>query len=178
MDAHRVLLGSVILAVMIVTLIGSEPSITGFVPTETYAQNLDIDVSSSQRFILRPASGGIMEVGSLAISGSVTGPGLVNVYLSDGQAQWLVFTNKDKRGSSMESITGMYELDIQPGQRLSRIESLPDGYTATSGPFKTQCIETCVLPEDLFNKPYLYLDIVLEPGTSLHVDSIQFSSMS
>jgi hypothetical protein len=177
MKSHRLILTIGVFGVILGMLFFTQPSITGFVPTETYSQELDLDVYESQRFILRSGSD-VTTVASFAIAGSVDGLGLANVYLSDGETRWLVFSNKKKPGSAMEHITGMAALDIEPAAKLDEIESVPSGYVTESGAFTYECIETCVLDENLFNKPELYLDVILEPGTSLHISGIRFASMS
>ena len=178
MESHRLLLLVMVVVAIVAALFLSKPSITGFVPTETHVQSLNIDADESQRFILRPTDQKTLKLSALSLSGSVSGTGLVNIYLSDGTNKWLIFSNKRKQGSSMEQITGLavQELEIEPGQRLDTIESLPDGYSTEAGVFNNQCVETCILDEGMFNKPQLYLDVVIEPGTRLHVSSIRFTS--
>jgi len=70
------------------------------------------------------------------------------------------------------------DLNIASGERLNRIETLPSGYQTRSGAFQNQCLETCILDEDLFNKEQLFLDVVIEPGTSLHISEIRYSTSS
>lgn len=175
MESHRLILGVVVVGIIFAALLIGRPSITGFVPTETYSQELDIHVVESQRFILTSD----LKISSLALSGSVQGSGLVNVYLS-GTYKWLVYSNKKKERSSMEQITGMavQELDISPGEKLNVIETLPLGYKTDSGAFQNECIETCLFSEDLTNRAALYLDVIVEPGTNLHISGIRFSTGS
>ncbi len=179
MESHRLVLSVIVLTVIVVTLFLGKPSVTGFVSTETYTQSIDIDVFESQRFVLS-SDGQLLRLSSFSMAGSVNGNGLINVYLTDGAKKWLVFSNKKKPGSSMEQITGMAvsDLDIEPGEKLNRIETLPSGYQTASGAFQNECIETCVLDEEMLNKPELYLDVVVEPGTSLHISEIRYSAMS
>jgi len=179
MESHRLILGIVVMSAILVVLFGSNPSITGFVPTDIQTQQLDIDVFDSQRFVIS-SDDDILTLSSLSISGSVVGSGLVNIYLSDGQAQLLVYTNMRRRGSSMAHITGLAvnDLNIQPGEKLGTIESLPDNYQTRSGPFNNECYETCFLENGLFSQNELYLDVVIDPGTSLHISSIGFSLLS
>lgn len=180
MESQRLVLSVVVFTIIIVTLFLGKPSITGYVSTETFTQPLDIDVSESQRFALSAESGEFLRLSSFSMAGSVVGNGLVNVYLTDGARKWLAFSNRRKEGSSMDQITGMAvsELNIEPGDKLNRIETLPDGYQTRSGAFQNECLETCVLDEELFNKSQLYLDIIIEPGTSLHVSEIRYSTTS
>lgn len=176
MEKHRIILATIVLVAVVASLLIGKPSITGFVPTETYSQELNIDVSESQRFTLSADES--LKLSSLSVSGEVRGSGLVNLYLSDGSNRWLVYSNKKKPGSDMEIITGMAvrELDISSGPKIDRIESLPSGYKAVPGAFKDECAETCVLDDSLFSTSSAYLDVVLEPGTSLHISNIRFST--
>ena len=168
------LLGVIVFGIIFFTLLFSKPNITGFVPAEVFSQRLDIDVQSSQRFVLT-ADEGVLKLSSLSLSGSVIGDGLVNVYLSDGTAKWLVFSNKRRQGSSLEHITGLVALDIAPAEKINKIESLPPGYVAQSGVFNNECVETCVLDSSLFSRPVLFMDVIVEPGTSLHISELRFS---
>ncbi len=175
MEMHRLLLGVIVLGVIMVTLFLGKPSITGFVPTETVSQKLDIHVTESQRFVLT-ASSGALKLSSFALTGTVAGNGLVNVYLSDGSNKWLAFSNKKKQGTSLEQITGLVSLEIEPGERLDSIESLPDDYITEDGAFNKACAETCMLDESMFNKAQLFLDVIIEPGTTVHISELTFSS--
>jgi len=180
METHRWILTTFVFTMIVAMLFYGDPSITGFVPSETQSQGLDIDVTESQRFKLS-SNGEILKLTSLLLSGNVEGDGLVTVYLSDGEAQWLVYSNKKKLvSSSMAKITGMAvsELNIQPGKKLDYIVSLPQGYATESGIFDNVCIETCMLAEGLFDQSHLYMDVVIEPGASLHISGISFSVMS
>ncbi len=178
MESHRVVLGLIVVGIVFAALLLGKPSITGFVPTETYSQELNIEVSNSQRFILTASSHDVLKLSSLGISGNVQGPGLVNIYLSNGSHRWLLFSNKKKPGSDMEIITGMAvsELDIEPSNKIDKIESLPAGYKATPGSFKDQCAETCVLDDSAFTSEELYLDVIIEPGTTVHISSLRFAT--
>lgn len=177
MESHRLLLGVIVAGILVLVLSLGRPSITGFVPTETFSQSLDIDVFESERFVL--SSIGALKLSSLSLSGEVFGSGLVNVYLSDGDSKWLVFSNKKKKGSSMEHITGFAvgELNIAPGGKLDVVESLPDGYVVESGVFSAECLETCILDKSLFEKSELFLDVVIDPGAQLHISEIRFSTI-
>ena len=180
METHRLLLSVAVFAIIFVTLFTGKPTITGFVPTEAYSQELDLYIYESQRFVLTPSSGDLLKISSLSLTGDVNGPGLVNIYLTDDTQKWLVFSNKKKERSSMDHITGLtvHELDVIPGEKLHKIESVPVGYKVESGSFYNVCLETCVLDENLLNKPALYLDVILEPGTTFHISGIRFSTMS
>ena len=177
MESHRLLLVVMVVGAIVAALFFSKASITGFVPTETHTQQLNIDVSESQRFILKSVSDSALKLSSVSLSGAVSGSGLVNVYLSDGTKRWVVFSNKKKQGSAMQQITGLAvkELEIEPGEKLNTIESLPDGYRTETGVFNSQCVETCIIDENIMNAQQLYLDVIIEPGTALRISEITFS---
>jgi len=176
MEAHRLLLSMIVFGAVVGMLFVGKASITGFVPTAVASQELDINVYESQRYIL--SSPEISQLGSFALSGYVTGPGLVNVYLSDGATRLLAFSNKKKPGSSMEHITAMATLDIETNEMLNEIETLPAGYITGSGVFRNGCEDTCIIDEHLLVQQPLYLDIIVETGTSLHISEILFSTGS
>jgi len=155
--------------VLVTSLLVTDSGITGFVPTDLISQNVNLTVSSSERYSLKSDSNILT---SLSISGEVIGPGLVNVYLSNGNDERLVYSNKRKVSSAMQSITGLASLEIEPQGRIDRIDSLPDEYFAVSGAFETQCAQTCTISG--LSGPF-YLDFVVEPGTTIKISKIVFS---
>jgi len=173
MRTDRYILAVMVTALLVGTLVFTDPGITGYVPTELQSQSLDIDVFESQRFQLKALEG--LSLSSLSISGTVEGPGLVKIYLTNNKERLLVYSNLRKQGSSMEQITGMYQLELVPQRTLATIESVPEGYTTEQGVVSSQCIDTCVINEDLFDGSEWFLDIVIEPGTSLHISQLHFA---
>jgi len=172
----RVILAVTVFSILAATLFFGDSTITGYVPSETYQQELDIEVYESQRF--RLSSDEALRLSSFSISGEVFGVGLVNIYLSDGNTIWLVFSNKKKTGSAMEHITGFAigGLNIKSMGKINKIETLPEGFSTLSGKFYNECSETCVLDEAFFNKKELYLDIIIEPGAIVSIDKIKFTA--
>jgi hypothetical protein len=169
MDTTRLFVTLLVFGVLVTSLLVSDSGITGFVPTDTISQNVNLTASSSQRYSLKSDNNVLT---SLSISGEVVGSGLVNVYLSNGNEELLVYSNKRKISSAMQHITGLSALEIEPQGRLDRIDSLPGEYIATSGVFETQCAQTCVISG--ISGP-LYLDVVIDPGTTLTISKIVFS---
>ncbi len=172
MENHTLLLSVIILGVFVLTLAASQPSITGYVPTKTYSQNLDLNVNQSQRFFLESPE----IITSISLSGRVEGKGLVNVYLFDGVKRHMIYSNKRKKTSSMDKITGLATSDIivEPGQNLPDKEKLPAEFITIEGPFENACFETCVLA--LNNPSMLSLDVILDDDTKLYVSQITFST--
>ncbi len=175
MESQRLLLGVLVFGIMIAVLALGRPTITGFVPTAAYAQSLDISVSESQRFILKSSDGGSLGLNSLSLSGFVSGNGLVNVYLSDGSARFLIYSNREKKRSAMEHITGLavQEVLVVPGEKLDSIETVPDGYRTVDGGFQNECIETCLVSVDFGSQAFL--DVIIEPGVSLTLTELRFT---
>lgn len=161
--------------VMVAVLALGKPTITGFVPTAAYSQGLDIEVSESQRYILKSSNGGPLNFDSLSLSGFVSGSGLVNVYLSDGTTRLLVYSNKEKKRSAMEHITGLavQNVLVLPGDKLDAIETISDDYRTTTGGFQNECVDTCLLSVDFGSQAFL--DIIVEPGVSLTLTELRFT---
>jgi len=171
METHRIILSLIVCGIIVASLMWGEPSVTGFVPTETFSQELDIFVDGSQRFSL--SSDEPLYLTAFSISGLIKGPGLVNVYLVSNNGKSLVYSNKKKPVSSMESITGMSVLTIEPTQRIDKIEVLPPGYKTQSGVFQNECSETCILQGEQLP---MYLDVIIEPGTTVQISEIRFAN--
>jgi hypothetical protein len=169
MDATRLFVTLLVCGVLVTSLLVADSGITGFVPTDTISQNVDLVISSSQRYSLKSDSEILT---SLLISGEVIGDGLVNVYLSNGRSELLVYSNKQKISSSMHHITGLAALEIEPQGRLDRIDSLPGDYVSVGGAFESQCSQTCVISG--LSGPF-YLDFIVDPGTTLKISKIVFS---
>ena len=172
MESHRVVLSLLIVIALVGTMFLSNPTITGYVPTEVESQQLALTVDESQRFLLR--SNNSIEFSAFSVSGEVKGSGYVAVSLVSNKNKRLVFSNKRKQGSSMEQITGLSALEISEDGKLGRIETVPSGYETWSGAFQTQCVETCVLEPSEFDRKEAYLEISIEPGTVLTISELQF----
>lgn len=177
MESDRLILTLSVVIVIITVLALGKPTITGYVPTQTHSQNLNIDVGQSQRFTLM-APNGTLKLSSFSVSGTVTGSGLAKVYLSDGNNNWLVFTNAKRKTSPMKHITGLAtsELLLQPGEKLEEATTIPAGLIAEEGNFENECIETCILDEKLSPIEKIYLDAIVQPGTNLHISEITFTA--
>lgn len=179
MESHSLLLSIAVLFLMVTVLVTTQPNITGFVPTTTHSQTLDLVNSETKRYSLTP-SFGELKLASFAVSGNVAGSGLVNIYLTDGEQQkLLVYTNKRKAKSNLAHITGYVPADliISPGEPLNETETLPNGYTTQSGTFTSVCIETCVLGQRFIDKKELFLDVVIEQPATVHITEMVFSTL-
>lgn len=168
MDANRLFVTFLVCGVLLTTLLVSDSGITGFVPTETISQNVNLEISSSSRYELKTNG----TLSSLSLSGEVVGNGLVNIYLSNGNQEFLVFSNKRKVSSAMQHITGLSVMELKPKERLDRIDSLPEGFVTAQGAFESQCVQTCVL--NGFSGS-AHLDVVVDPGTTIKINKIVFS---
>lgn len=179
MNKERVVLAIIVAGILIFAIAALQrPSITGFVPTTVYSQNIELSVGESGFFWLKSADGNPLRLTSLSISGSVEGDGVASVYLYTPQdSRLLVYSNLKKIGSAMAPITGMAsrELLIVSDEPSNAIESVPSGYEAVAGPFDSACMETCILPLGVFNQTQYKLEIVVTPGTVLKLTEIRFT---
>ncbi|PIN74802.1 hypothetical protein COV18_06315 [Candidatus Woesearchaeota archaeon CG10_big_fil_rev_8_21_14_0_10_37_12] len=177
MNTHRIILSITVVAIVVFVLF-SRPSITGYVATETHYQNLDITVDESQQLDLswQTAPSKLLAV---SLSGQVQGTGLVNVYFVAGQNKWLVYSNKQKRDRSMTSITGLAtnELAVTQGKTINKIETVEDDYLAVPEVFQNQCIESCSLDRTVFTTEKVKLEVIIEPGTNLNINEIRYATL-
>ena len=173
MEKQRLVLSFLTVGIIIFILFSSKPAITGYVPSKAYTHNLDIEITKSQRFAIPLSS---VMFSSIAISGSVQGNGLVNVYLSGENSKWLVFTNKKKTMSGMSSVTGRAtrSVSVEPVGDIDLIETFSDEYTLWSGDFTNSCAETCSMKKTVRNEN-VFLDVIIDPGTVLKLNEITFT---
>src|SRR3989344_1946425 len=174
MQKERVILSVAVIAIFSIVLL-QEPSTTGFVPTKSYTQGLNIEVSESQRF--RLSADTPLKFTSLMISGEVKGKGLTNIYLVAGDHRWIVFSNKQKQGRSVSKITGFAtsELIIEPGEKISTTETLPSGYTVREGQFSNECADTCVIDTNLLKDEEAWLEVIVDEKTNVKISDIIFT---
>jgi hypothetical protein len=174
MQKERAILTVLVLLIFLVILL-KDPSTTGFVPSKSYTQGLNIDVTESQRF--RLSSGEPLRFTSLMVSGDVKGKGLANVYLVAGEKRWLIFSNKHKQGREGSKITGLAtsELIIEPSEKISVKEELGPGYVTTTGKFSNECAETCILESHLLGGKEAWLEVIVADNTQVHISDIIFT---
>ena len=174
MQKERVVLSILVMAIFAVVLL-QEPSTTGFVPTKSFTQGLNIEVSQSQRF--RLSSGEPLQFTSLLVSGEIKGRGLASVYLVAGGHRWLVYSNKQKQGRGVSPITGFAtsELIVEPKEIIEVEEKLPPGYSGFEGQFSNECAQTCILDSNLLKGTEAWLEMIVEEGTTLKISDIIFT---
>lgn len=171
MERHRLILAGVVVLFLVFAVAFSKPSVTGYVPTETVSQGIDVFADASQRFYVR--SDRPVALSGLSLSGVVEGDGLFNAYLVRGGERVLVASNERSRRSAMAEITGMMSVSVQPGERLDVIESTD--YVVSDKSFVNECVDSCILdPKRWFGQEFV-LDVVLEPGTAVRISRIRFS---
>jgi len=176
MHFNRTILGVIVVLALMATLMLTGPSITGYVATETFSKPLNIQITESQRYFVE--SDADIALSALALSGTVEGDGLVNVYLTDKEEnRLLVFSNKAKSATAMTHITGLAIVDVKltAGKKLDIIESLDDAFVTTSGSFVNQCEQTCLLDPSKFNGNKFTLDFVVEPGTEFTITNVRYT---
>jgi hypothetical protein len=179
MEKERLLLAVVVVAILIGAIVVlKEPSITGFVPSTVYSQDITLQVDESQIFWLKSVDGQPLKLTSLLISGLVEGEGLASIYLyTPNDSRLLVYSNLKKKTSAMAPITGMAtkELLVVPGERTQSIEVVPPDHDVVSGPFEAVCLETCILSPDVFDKSRYKMEIIVTPGTVINIKELRFT---
>lgn len=175
MQKTRIGIACIVVIFLLGMLIFGDASITGFVPSQSFVQKVDINVDESQRFTLKSPDGVPFGLTTLALSGHVTGSGLAKVYLVKGKERLLIYSNAEKKRTAMEEISGLVVQDIriEPGDKLQKIESVEAGYHTVEGSFSQMCIDTCILEGS--RSPSFFMDVIVEPGTSLSLTEIQFT---
>lgn len=171
MERHRLLLAGIVVVALLAAVMFSKPSITGYLPTETVSQGINIKVDNSQRFYLD--SDELISLRGFALTGAVEGEGLVNVYLLNPKTsqRLLVASNDRPSVGGMAHITGLATISVRPGERLDLIES---GDFEAGGSFVNECRDTCTLPAADFTSDKFVLDVIVEPGASAHISRLKF----
>lgn len=142
-------------------LVLDNPSITGFVPTETSVQVLDQTVRSTTNFAISTDDPTLLlNLKSFRVWGTVYGTGKVRVWLSNEiGARLLVYSNKPMSG--LEAITGLAvgdsyapeisdRLSIKPVDAIEQGGDLGEATSIVEG----ACAETCILPEGFRSGKY------------------------
>ena len=125
MEKHRMLLAGIVVVALLVTVFFSKPSITGYLPTETISQGINLNVAQSQRFYLE--SDEVISLRGLSLTGKIEGKGLFKAYLFNPTTgkRFLIVSNDKPSGGGLSSITGLATINVVPGERLDVIETGP-----------------------------------------------------
>ena len=168
---------SVICLILLVfaLIVSKNPSITGFMTTNTFTQKLNLDISESKLIGIESLSSEPIKLTSLMISGKVTGEGLVEIYLVDGSQRLLVYSNLQKKKNSVPQITGMATgtVKVYEKEKLNGHIVTPEDYNTLKGAFTQECFETCFLneQESLFHD----LEVWVQPGTKVKITELKYS---
>lgn len=179
----------IIILIIAVPLIFFKSSITGFVSSDTKAQVLNIDFTESKS--LQLVSTEPVYVSSFSISGEITGEGDVAVYLTNGEAKSLVYTNVGQKkkaplitgaatgiaagyaAEETKNTTNEISLVINEGKNLSWPGDL--GANSASGSFTSVCIDSCYLESGAFTSNSFELEVFVEPGTTFKLQEIFYT---
>ena len=182
---------------VLLALVFSKPEVIGYASTSIHSQDLNLALEQSQSFYL--ISNGVQPIHltSLTISGNIIGPGTASIYLDNERGtRYLVYRNTKRLDSTHNRITGTAfttglsvtgstlpakeerpVLDLLEGTKLQAFEALPQGYKAIEGQFNNACIDSCLLHGDLFFGERFKLDFYTEPGTSLVIKEIVYTTL-
>ncbi|MBI4145102.1 hypothetical protein HY493_02745 [Candidatus Woesearchaeota archaeon] len=161
-------------------LVALKPSITGFVPSETSTQVLDVAVTQNTDFVISTEDPTLMlNLKSFRVWGAVYGLGKVRVTLEnlDG-GRLLVYANTPKRG--LETITGFVshegmastpddKLRIRPTGPVSGQDTLGKPTELVDG----ACVETCALPDSFRSEEYR-LVVEVDDGTVFKLARVSY----
>lgn len=162
------------------------PSITGYLSTELYSQNLNINIDQSQSYAITSKSS--FTISSFRLSGRVIGPGIVEIYLEDEKGQRvLVYRNIGKKEYGLQAITGKAaaqhtaeksaELIINFEKALNEYPhyKLSSAEKAVQSSFYMACEESCFI-EMPMSKDFKYnLIFLIEKGTALNIQRILYT---
>lgn len=188
---YKVELAFAVVLIFVVALAFYKPTgiigITGFVSSETHRQEISLVAAQSQKFALSGPQNAAL--GSVAASGTVSGDGAAYVYLNNDRGQkLLVYTNVKTKKQNINAITGTSNritgyaikdipngsLEISEGTSTGTFIPLEAGESATAGAFKDACVETCIVPEDLFKVDKASLEVLVQPGTTMTLTHLTY----
>lgn len=160
-------------------LVALKPSITGFVPSETSTQVLDVAVSQNTDFVISTEDPTLMlNLKSFRVWGAVYGMGGVRVTLENlAGGRLLVYANSPKRG--LETITGLVSHDgaAAPGDKLRIRPTGPVSEQDTLGKpdelVDGACVETCTLPDSFRSEEYR-LVVEVDEGTVFKLARVSY----
>ena len=165
------------------------PKITGYVSADMFSQNLNLEFSESIKYTLSTNSEEQFIISSLRIDGAVKGNGVVKITLVDSSGNsYLIYSNVKKDIGKGNLITGMATADIGNTEEnsisleLTPVENLPGfistpkkGYSAVSGSFTNECVDTCYIGLSLSKDITYDLLFEIEEDTTLILDSITYT---
>jgi len=176
----------IVALIIVIPLALFKPSITGFVASDLFRQNLNFTVDKSQALDVKSSDGELLYISSLSLSGDVTGNGDAAIYLSnkDGE-KVLVYTNIGQAKSRSNSITGAAigtqtatqaldkdSLILDYGKELSWPGDMGAG---SPGAFVNTCINSCYLDPNKFTSKEFELQVFVEPGTKVKITEIFYT---
>ena len=154
-----------------------------------FSQNLNLEFSESIKYTLSTNSEEQFIISSLRIDGAVKGNGVVKITLVDSSGNsYLIYSNVKKDIGKGNLITGMATADIGNTEEnsisleLTPVENLPGfistpkkGYSAVSGSFTNECVDTCYIGLSLSKDITYDLLFEIEEDTTLILDSITYT---
>jgi hypothetical protein len=176
-------------------LMRTDNSMTGYISGANFtvfSQNLDMTVDGSQIYTLTTTSGENLHMKSFFLDGKLVGKGRAEILLDNGKGQqFLVYENKKKKSSAgSHGITGAVTKDdlaaenvqegvwlvVQPSN-IMNYEFLPlkEDEELVEGIFSSACVETCKIPEGLFDSSEYRLVFRLEQGTTMELYELDYS---
>lgn len=176
----------IIALIVVIPLLFFKSSITGFIASDAQRQILNVNFADSQTLNLKSSSGEPFYISSFSISGEITGEGDVAVYLKQGDARSLVYTNvgqikKTPLITGQATGTPVASADVaesgglllEEGAKLSWPGDL--GENSASGSVTAVCMDSCYLSPDDFTASTFELQVFVEPGTTFKLQEIFYT---
>jgi hypothetical protein len=176
----------IVALIIVIPLALFKPSITGFVASDLFRQNLNFTVDKSQALDITSVSGQQVFISSLSLSGEVIGPGGVAIYLSNKAGEKvLVYTNIGQAKSKPNFITGAAigaETEVQAAKGDSILLNYGRELTwpgnigiGSPGAFVNTCAQSCYLDPNKFTSKDFELQVFVEPGTKVKITEIFYT---
>jgi hypothetical protein len=176
----------IVALIIVIPLALFKPSITGFVASDLFRQNLNFTVDKSQALDITSVSGQQVYISSLSLSGEVIGPGSVAIYLSnDAGEKVLVYTNVGQAKARNNIITGAAigaetEVEAAEGDSIlldygKELTWPGDIGTGSPGEFVNTCVQSCYLDPNKFMSKDFELQVFVEPGTKVKITEIFYT---
>jgi len=164
-----------VLLLVMALLVVNQPSITGYMATETFTQKLNLGISESRLIGVESLSSEPIKLSSLKISGKVIGDGLAEVYMVDEYKRLLVYSNLQKKKINVPPITGMTTgaMKVYEKEKLNGQIVKPENYETIEGAFNQECVETCFIDEK--KSSFHDLEVWVQPGTEIIITELRYS---
>lgn len=190
-----ILMTGIVVVALFLMNTNTNNSLTGYISGANFtvfSQSLDMTIDGSQIYTITTVDGENLRLSSFFLDGKVVGKGRAEILLDNGKGQqFLVYENKRKKAGAKsygiigavtkEDLTAENVLEgvwlvVQPSN-IMKYEFLPleEDEELVEGLFSSTCVETCKIPEGLFDSSEYRLVFRLEQGTIIELYELDYS---